>query len=63
MSEIPWESIFYHGAVTNERDIEPLFTGIDGLVKQYQAPYDDPAARAWIERRLRKWWQGQQREE
>lgn len=48
----------YHRAARNERDMEGLLGGIDGLVKRYQSGYPDDERRAWIEQRLRAWWQG-----
>jgi hypothetical protein len=62
VSKIDW-GLLFHGdrrpvLGNGEPDPEGELTGIERLVSRYQAPYTDPAARDWIERRLRAWGKG-----
>lgn len=62
INEIDWGRIFHQDrrpSIGNgEPDLEGELVGIDLLVSRYQSGYPDPAAKDWIERRLRAWWQG-----
>ena len=34
---------------------QPAASDLEALIEQYQAPYNEPEARAWIEKKLRSW--------
>jgi hypothetical protein len=61
ISEIDWEDTYW---TVRPRSSDPdpgsELPAVEQLIARYQAPYADEERREWIERRVRKWWQGRQ---